>query len=69
MLYISSAGFAGGSLIAALARNFNVVLVGRTVQVRTVSPSSLEHKLIWSCREQEVRHWPGLSEKSRRVLT
>ncbi|KAF3012632.1 hypothetical protein E8E14_010205 [Neopestalotiopsis sp. 37M] len=32
MLYISSAGFAGGSLIAALARNFNVVLVGRTVQ-------------------------------------
>ncbi|KAI0129802.1 major facilitator superfamily transporter multidrug resistance [Xylariales sp. AK1849] len=32
MLYVSSAGFVGGSLIAALARNFNVVLVGRTVQ-------------------------------------
>ncbi|ETS86396.1 hypothetical protein PFICI_00224 [Pestalotiopsis fici W106-1] len=32
MLYISSAGFAGGSLIAALAQNFNVVLIGRTVQ-------------------------------------
>ncbi|KAI1647054.1 putative MFS transporter [Daldinia loculata] len=32
MLYVSSAGFVGGSLIAALAGNFNVVLVGRTIQ-------------------------------------
>ncbi|KAI1494727.1 major facilitator superfamily transporter [Biscogniauxia mediterranea] len=32
MLYISGAGFAGGSLIAALARNFTVVLVGRIIQ-------------------------------------
>ncbi|KAI1387590.1 major facilitator superfamily transporter [Hypoxylon trugodes] len=32
MLYFSSAGFAGGSLIAALAQNFNIVLIGRTVQ-------------------------------------
>ncbi|KAI2612326.1 putative MFS transporter [Hypoxylon fragiforme] len=32
MLYVSSAGFVGGSLIAALAQNFNVVLVGRTIQ-------------------------------------
>ncbi|KAI1759465.1 putative MFS transporter [Hypoxylon sp. FL1150] len=33
MLYVSSAGFTGGSLIAALAHNFNVVLVGRVIQV------------------------------------
>ncbi|KAI0845707.1 putative MFS transporter [Daldinia vernicosa] len=32
MLYVSSAGFVGGSLIAALAGNFNVVLIGRTLQ-------------------------------------
>ncbi|KAK6082296.1 major facilitator superfamily transporter [Seiridium cupressi] len=32
MLYVCSIGFTGGSLIAALARNFNVVLVGRVVQ-------------------------------------
>ncbi|KAI8964625.1 putative MFS transporter [Daldinia sp. FL1419] len=32
MLYVSSAGFVGGSLIAALAGNFNVVLIGRTIQ-------------------------------------
>ncbi|KAI6086018.1 putative MFS transporter [Hypoxylon rubiginosum] len=32
MLYVSSAGFTGGSLIAALAHNFNVVLVGRVIQ-------------------------------------
>ncbi|KAI2783860.1 putative MFS transporter [Daldinia loculata] len=32
MLYVSSGGFVGGSLIAALAGNFNVVLVGRTIQ-------------------------------------
>ncbi|KAI1652987.1 putative MFS transporter [Daldinia decipiens] len=32
MLYVSSAGFVGGSLIAALAGNFNIVLVGRTIQ-------------------------------------
>ena len=33
MLYLSAAGFGGGSLIVALAKNFNVVLGGRTVQV------------------------------------
>ncbi|KAK6189530.1 hypothetical protein LQW54_013176 [Pestalotiopsis sp. IQ-011] len=32
MLYVSSAGFVGRLLICALARNFNVVLIGRTVQ-------------------------------------
>ncbi|KAI1255411.1 hypothetical protein MGN70_003477 [Eutypa lata] len=32
MLYVCAAGFAGGSLITALARNFTVVLVGRTIQ-------------------------------------
>lgn len=32
MLYVSSAGFVGGSLVCALARNFNVILIGRTVQ-------------------------------------
>ncbi|XXH01364.1 hypothetical protein Hte_007723 [Hypoxylon texense] len=32
MLYVSSAAFTGGSLIAALAHNFNVVLVGRVIQ-------------------------------------
>ncbi|KAI1844228.1 hypothetical protein JX265_010285 [Neoarthrinium moseri] len=32
MLYVSSVGFASGSLIAALARNFKLVLVGRTIQ-------------------------------------
>ncbi|KAK8018088.1 Major Facilitator Superfamily protein [Apiospora marii] len=33
MLYLSAAGFGGGSLIVALAKNFNVVLGGRTVQM------------------------------------
>ncbi|KAK8053622.1 Major Facilitator Superfamily protein [Apiospora saccharicola] len=32
MLYLSAAGFGGGSLIVALAKNFNVVLGGRTIQ-------------------------------------
>ncbi|KAI1504614.1 major facilitator superfamily transporter [Biscogniauxia marginata] len=32
MLYMSGAAFAGGSLIAALARNFTVVIVGRIIQ-------------------------------------
>ncbi|KAK6851043.1 hypothetical protein PG987_000677 [Apiospora arundinis] len=32
MLYLSAAGFGGGSLIVALAKDFNVVLGGRTVQ-------------------------------------
>ncbi|KAI1463988.1 putative MFS transporter [Daldinia caldariorum] len=32
MLYVSSAGFVGGSFIAALAGNFSIVLVGRTIQ-------------------------------------
>jgi hypothetical protein len=69
MLYISSAGFAGGSLIAALARNFNIVLVGRTVQVRTVSPILLGYQLTGSSREQEVCHQSIIGEKSCRVLT
>ncbi|KAI1339298.1 putative MFS transporter [Xylariaceae sp. FL0016] len=32
MLYLTGAGFAGGSLIAALAQSFNAILVGRTIQ-------------------------------------
>ncbi|KAI1497181.1 major facilitator superfamily transporter [Biscogniauxia marginata] len=32
MIYFSSALFAGGSLIGALARNFSILLVGRTLQ-------------------------------------
>lgn len=32
MIYLASALFAAGSLIAALANNFTVVLVGRTIQ-------------------------------------
>ena len=41
MLYLSAAGFGGGSLIVALARNFNVVLGGRTVQVCVIEADTL----------------------------
>lgn len=32
MIYVTAALFAAGSLIAALANNFTVILVGRTIQ-------------------------------------
>ncbi|KAK8120205.1 Major Facilitator Superfamily protein [Apiospora kogelbergensis] len=47
MLYLSAAGFGGGSLIVALAKNFNVVLGGRTVQILISDLIPLAHRGIW----------------------
>lgn len=54
MLYICSAAFVGGSIATALARNFNVVLVGRTLQVRFLSFCSILHATNMYYRVPEV---------------